>query len=526
MSEPAVKVDDHPVPLSRLSDIPVYRQVLSRLGGPIPLPANRLREMAAVEVTAKVAVILAVPAARGSIYTSELIDRCRRAGYRIQNTLTISPGLLTAIYQQDDAHGAPAEEKESQSEAQRDFREVVRQAAAQGASDIHITAGRNRATVRYRVHGEMHHVTEWSVAHAERVCKSVFDVHGEAKAATWDPRVAQDAAIPWEDEGLSFKLRYAHAPASPYGFHVVLRLLPVGRHEKAAPLHSLGFTEDQIRDIDLLTAKPNGVTIIAGETGSGKSTTLANMLRRTWEEYEHRITIITVEDPPEYEIEGAIQCPVVRSKEDKAVGRNPFAEMVRSAMRRDPDVLLIGETRDVETARALIQATQSGHKVLTSLHAGSAVGIVPRLENLGVGRDVMSTPGFLAGLIFQRLLPVLCQKCAQPFDPSKVDPRQSERIVRAAGDHLSRVRLRGPGCDACKAGVTGRTACAEVLRPTEAMLDLIAQHRDREMLALWVKEGGRSSLDTAVEKMREGVVSPLDVEHKCGLLDESNLYGA
>ncbi len=74
--------------------------------------------------------------------------------------------------------------------------------------------------------------------------------------------------------------------------------------------------------------------------------------------------------------------------------------------------------------------------------------------------------------------------------------------------------------------MTGRTACAEVLRPTEAMLDLIAQHRDREMLALWVKEGGRSSLDTAVEKMREGVVSPLDVEHKCGLLDESNLYGA
>lgn len=523
MTEPAV-IADSPVPLNRLSDIPVYRQVLSRPGGPVPLTPNRLREMAAIEVSPKVAVILLVSSARGSIHASELADRIRRGGYRIESTLAITPGLLTAIYQKDDERDAATDKDIDQSEAQRDFRDVVRQAALAGASDIHITAGRHRATVRYRVHGEMRHVTEWSVAHAERVCKSVFDVHGEAKAATWDPRVAQDAAIPWEDEGLSYKLRYAHAPASPYGFHVVLRLLPVGRHEKAVPLHSLGFSESQIRDIELLTARPNGVTIIAGETGSGKSTTLANMLRRTWEQYEHRITIITVEDPPEYEIEGAIQCPVVRSKEDKVIGRNPFAEMVRSAMRRDPDVILIGETRDVETARAMVQATQSGHKVFTSLHAGSGIGIIPRLENIGVDRDIMSTPGFLAGLIFQRLLPVLCAKCARPFTQDAVAPDQAERIVRAARSHLNQVRLRGPGCSACNEGVVGRTVCAEVLRPSEAMLDLIAKRRDREALALWVKEGGQSSLDTAVLKMREGIVSPVDVEHKCGLLDESNLY--
>jgi general secretion pathway protein E len=311
----------------------------------------------------------------------------------------------------------------------------------------------------------------------------------------------------------------------------VLRLLSTGGAFKFAPsLQHLGYSEAQAETIEWMVAEPAGVIVISGTTGSGKSTTLANLMHLLVERSGGTISLQTVEDPPEYVVPGVLQGPVIHSRDDRERGTNPFVEAIKGAMRTDPDILMIGEIRDLDTAVLVAQVAQSGHPVLTTVHAQRALGIVARLEGMGatspnnpIHRALLCSPGFLTGLIQQTLIPVLCPRCRVPWAEAiragQVDSGLDARVRAAAAEHLDHIRFRGEGCEHCRKGVQGRTVCAEVIAPDARLLRLLGEGRDQEAFDYWLGEGsGYSMRDHALDKMAAGLLSPVDVEAYLGRL--------
>jgi general secretion pathway protein E len=186
--------------------------------------------------------------------------------------------------------------------------------------------------------------------------------------------------------------------------------------------------------------------------------------------------------------------------------------------------------RDLDTAVLVAQIAQSGHPVLTTVHAQRALGIVARLEGMGatspnnpIHRTLLCSPGFLTGLIQQTLIPVLCPRCSVPWSEAlqqgEVDAGLKARVIAVAGERPDRLRVRGPGCEDCRKGVRGRTVCAEVIAPDARLLGFLGAARDQEAFDYWLGEfGGYSMRDHALDKMRAGLLSPVDVEAYLGRL--------
>jgi type II secretory ATPase GspE/PulE/Tfp pilus assembly ATPase PilB-like protein len=194
-------------------------------------------------------------------------------------------------------------------------------------------------------------------------------------------------------------------------------------------------------------------------------------------------------------------------------------------MRRDPDVLMIGEIRDIDTTVLAAQCAQSGHPVLTTVHASRALDIIARLEGMGaalannsVNRALLCAPRFIAGLIHQVLVPVLCQHCSLPFyqevEAGRVEQRLGDRVRAAVNP--DGVRVRGGGCEHCRGGVTGRTVCAEVITPDAKLRELLLERRDQAAFDYWLTAGGYSIWSHALDKLQAGVVSPRDLEGALG----------
>jgi len=269
----------------------------------------------------------------------------------------------------------------------------------------------------------METVAHWTSGQALAMCACAYTVLAEIRDTTWVPDRQQDANFAHLIQGRLHRIRYSHKPIYPEGVQVVLRILSTGKGFAFVPtLQHLGYSDEQAETIRAMMAEPSGVLVISGETGSGKSTTLANLMNLLLKSAGGAVSLQTVEDPPEYEVPGAIQSPVIHSRDDQERGMNPYVATIRSAMRCDPDILVIGEIRDLETARLAASAAESGHPVLTTVHASRALGIIPRLEGLGstlpnnpVNRALLCGPQFISGLIHQTLIPVLCDACSVPF---------------------------------------------------------------------------------------------------------------
>lgn len=463
----------------------------------------------------------------------DLRSRVRQRGYDVIAEFRAAPGLVPLIYQRL-AEGQASLEGEGRTAAQETFDHLVEQAGELGASDIHLVIRPASASILFRIHGELSAVTQWTRERATEVASCAYNTLAEVRDVTWDPSRRQDANIARGIGGRVHRLRYAHAPLYPDGVHVVLRLLSSGRGFAFAPsLQHLGYDDGQAAAIEAMVAEPSGIVVISGETGSGKSTTLANLMHLLMTREGGGLTILTVEDPPEYEVPGVLQTPVVRSRDDAERGVDPYAEAIRSAMRRDPDLLMIGEIRDLPTAVLAAQAAQSGHPVLTTVHASRALDIVGRLEGLGatlannpINRALLCAPRFLSGLIHQVLVPVLCEHCSTPFAVAAAAGRIEAGLaarVAAVLDDTAGVRVRGTGCGRCRAGVKGRTVCAEVITPDAELRQLLRDGRDQEAFDYWVGQragegGGYSIWAHALAKLRAGVVAPADLESCLGRL--------
>lgn len=366
---------------------------------------------------------------------------------------------------------------------------ILHGAAKAKASDIHIEPGLNTVAVRFRVDGvlrEYMQMPKWLQNPAISRLKIL------AKLDIAERRVPQDGRIKIAFENRTIDLRVSTLPTH-FGEKVVMRLLG----STAIPsLAEMGYSDAQRSTIELALNQPQGMLLVTGPTGSGKSTSLYSMLKLR---QSPEVNIVTVEDPIEYQLPGINQVQV------NVKAGLTFAKCLRSILRQDPDVILLGEIRDLETAEIAFQAAMTGHMVLSTLHTNCAAATIARLLDLGV--DPFQLTSSLSLVVAQRLGRRVCANCREPY---AAPPEMLERVLLQPGEVTY---FHGRGCPAChQSGFAGRTGFYELLRLTPKLKELIVRKAsEAELIKAAEQEGTQFLLDDARRKVREGLTTVEEV---------------
>lgn len=359
-------------------------------------------------------------------------------------------------------------------DTQRRLINILQRVVNMGASDLHITRNDVLALFEARINGVLMPFMQIKSQQCDELVFVLYNVEATTRDTTWNRAIPQNANILYNLNGKPYRFRYAHFPIfgeTPDCYHAVLRIIPSGlQKENIGSLDKIGVSPDEIADLKKILSNPYGAYVIAGTTGSGKSTTLKNLME--WlqiNRYDDRGCFLTVEDPVEYQIYGAKQSSVI------SVEGGGFHAAIKSALRRDPDVLMVGEIRDEVSANALAGAVESGHYCFTTVHAGNIVSLLQRMSALGIGSDKLSTPGFIAGLQCQKLVPVLCEACKQVYE-----------VKTILGREFTLYQASENGCEQCKhSGIRGRQIAMEYFLPTYDELAAISRREWLNVYALW-----------------------------------------
>ena len=354
---------------------------------------------------------------------------------------------------------------------------MLAQAIANGASDIHLEPFEDEFKMRYRIDGVLY---EMKTQPKEIAMAIVSRVKILSKLDIAERRLPQDGRISYQlsPDKEPIDLRVAVLPTM-YGESVVLRVLD--RSAVQLELDRIGLREDELAKMRLIINKPNGIVLVTGPTGSGKTTTLYAALR---ELNQVDTKILTAEDPVEYDIDGMIQCQVNLEQE------LTFARLLRSFLRQDPDIILVGEIRDLETAQISIQASLTGHLVFATLHTNDAPSSILRLLDLGVESFLLTAT--IEAIVAQRLVRRICTKCKEEFAPS--EEHLMELSLRTA-DVQGRTLYRGRGCDNCtKSGYKGRMAIFEIMLMDDELRDLVMQQASTAVLQTESRKRGMRTL--------------------------------
>jgi len=355
---------------------------------------------------------------------------------------------------------------------------VLLQAIKDRASDIHFEPFENEFKMRYRIDGVLYEMVP-PPKHLGPAITSRIKVMSHLDIA--ERRLPQDGRIELMVGGSPVDLRVAVLPTM-WGESVVMRVLDRSNIELS--LERIGFREDDLARFRHLIQRPNGIVIVTGPTGSGKTTTLYAALA---ELNDVETKILTAEDPVEYDIDGLCQCQM-----NEEVGLT-FARALRSFLRQDPDIILVGEIRDLETAQIAVQASLTGHLVLTTLHTNDAPSSIIRLVDLGLAPFLLTAT--LEGIVAPRLVRTVCPKCREEYTPA-----EEELMELALTPETVRGRrfFRGRGCDNChKSGYRGRMALFEIMEVDDAMRELVMQEASTGVLRDHAKRRGMRSLRDA-----------------------------
>lgn len=317
--------------------------------------------------------------------------------------------------------------KKEDNETLSKVNEILEYAVKNGVSDIHLEISENSSKIRMRINGDLvpygpSLFKEKGESYARMIYQVFTSRKGGKSATSFNPAITQDGVFEDSIDNKRIRVRIATMPIFPRGFQMVCRILVDDTSNEVAMLDSLGYSYKEINDIARMNSRAEGCIIVAGVTGSGKSTTLKNLIERKIIENEHKIKVITVEDPPEYTIRGAQQVPITResTKGGEDNGKDAYLKTMQAAVRSDPDVIMIGEVRDSLSANTLRSATESGHTVFATIHAASIFNIIGRLKNFELETEVITAPNFISGLIYQKLVKKLCSHCSIGFKDGKI----------------------------------------------------------------------------------------------------------
>ncbi|WP_137297142.1 ATPase, T2SS/T4P/T4SS family [Psychromonas sp. SP041] len=530
--------------ITKKENVPNYEKVISYQDEEIPLNEEQRRNYIVLLVNPSkkmVSIICSTESnSRAQVDNTYLTikNKCVDKGYSV--TKLIAPRQIIQItYEKDEK----IKDTDSFDRARKegfisDFDSLVTQALREKVSDIHFEVRRKEARVRFRKHGELYTFTPWTVAYARDMSSVVYQVMADEKEPSFIETKSQAARIERRIDGQDLGIRLNTLSASQ-GFDLIMRILKLDdESESDRIIDTLGYSEGSLVEIYRAMSRPTGVIIVAGTTGSGKSTTISTMLntiiKENWGDDGPKIKVITVEDPTEYTIIGATQHGVVRNR--NRPNENPFAEAIKHAMRCDPDILMVGEVRDEYSAKLLVGAVQSGHTAFTTVHAASAVGIIPRLKSFGVNSETLGSSDFISALIYQTLLPISCPDCSISYsdfvkEAEKSKNKKSLSIIKrvkgaAKGLTVENVRFRNYSNEhkcknpECVNGVVGRTVVAEVISPNPLILSAFEKGSVNLATYYHVKMGGKLIKDHAIEKVLNGITDPRDAEKKVDLLDD------
>ena len=364
---------------------------------------------------------------------------------------------------------------------------LLADAVERGASDIHFEPEQSFLRIRYRIDGVLRqirslHKTYWPAMAVRIKVMSKMNIA--------ETRAPQDGRISLMLTGRAVDFRVS-SQATSHGENIVLRILD--RQKGIVPLDGLGLEAGQLQLLKRMIARPEGIILVTGPTGSGKTTTLYSVLNHI---NNDGLNIMTLEDPVEYPM------TLIRQTSVNEAAKMDFGNGIRSLMRQDPDVILVGEIRDEDTATMAFRAAMTGHQVYSTLHTNSAVGAIPRLLDIGIVPDILA--GNIIGVVAQRLVRRLCKHCKQAYQASP-----SERSMTGAKSDKAPTLYRAVGCDQCDyQGYRGRMAIIEILK-MDGDLDELVAHRatGREMHKAAVAKGFRTLADDGIRRVLDGSTS-------------------
>ncbi len=364
---------------------------------------------------------------------------------------------------------------------------VITTGLEKGATDIHIGPDVQGTRVRYRVDGLLQHGMNLPKEILPAIVSRV-KILGAMNIA--ESRVPQDGAAEYGWKAKSLDLRISTFPVLG-GENIVMRILD--KSQLMLGLENLGFMKPDIEQLNRSLAMPYGLILVTGPTGSGKTTTLYSLLSIINSVYKN---IYTIEDPIEY------QLPLVRQSQVNVKAGLTFASGLRSILRQDPDVILVGEMRDMETAELAIRSSLTGHLVFSTLHTNDAASSLPRIMDMGIEPFLLAST--VETIVAQRLVRLLCEACREPYTPSK---DVTDRLGAALPSGT--VLYRAKGCPACSdTGYRGRTVIYEIFRMNEEIRSLVLSKRGSdEIFETAIRTGLRTMYDVGIQKAVAGITS-------------------
>lgn len=523
------------MPINRLniSSIPIFSLNLTMDGGLFPIGAAKIAMVA-----------LAVEKPEGAqihlIYDPVIKNRFIAVFLQLQKDLEQKYGdfilyeadkvVIDEIYKMK---GVEQDEEINKTDIEEHFDRLVLKGIQVGASDLYLIVNSNIAQVNYRVNKEQIHFKELDMpaAIALQVMRIGYtNGDDDSKAhATFDPTINQSCSITRKISNSMIKIRYQTLVIWPSGVEMICRILKDDNSavsENISDLKLLGYSGKMSDLIKKAALRPSGLIAIAGPTGSGKSTTLKYAISIINKLRKGKTVIRTIEDPPEYRIPEARQTPVVR-KENQAnttESSNPFGDAMAASLRSAFDVMMAGEVRDSKSAEILQQILESGHQVLTTLHAISALGVIKRLEGLGLSREIILSPGFLSALVYQKLAPTPCKHCCKEATDEDLD-MYAPFLKNAEARHLIK-SYSDEGCSHCNfTGVGGMTVCAEVVVPDDQLIEYLLDGKDMQAKHYWLDTlKGVTAENHGLIKLLKGEISIEGYVATFGAIEESEYY--
>lgn len=455
----------------------------------------------------------------------------RRKGFAWRKEFLVGLDVVRSAYERSGVFMGGSGEAPTQAVAmEKAFVDLLSEAAALGSSDIHIFVRRYEAEVKFRVDNLLTSFKDMTAIEASELCQAAFNM-ADASDPTYMPNEQQGARVNEAKlKSLNFQgdvqsLRLQFNPLAGGGRHMVARLLYNQKVGSSDDVDTLGYAKSQIDQIKKMRRRPVGVNVISGPTGSGKSTTLQRGLTALMRE-KPGLATLTIEDPPEYIIEGAAQIPVTNAQTAEERSEK-FRAAIAGALRSDPNIIMIGEIRDSSSAKLAFEAAMTGHAVWTTVHANDAVSIIDRLRDLDVELFKLCDPSNMSGLIGQRLVRRSVKDKEISFEEGVERNFLSSDLVEKlrvlCGDKIDGIRFAG--ADASQSDYdshfSGRTVVAEVILPDQEFLDLMRNDSKAQAIKHWQTNlEGMTMIEHGLLRIMRGEVDPREIEANIGFIAE------